>query len=65
VIQINVLKQLTLYIEQTLRESTLELWKDLFTDPVAIYSAIGMGIMFAIGGFFLWFFISKSAGPKK
>jgi len=32
-------------------ENTLELWKDLFTDPVAIYSAIGFIIMLGIGGF--------------
>jgi len=43
----------------------LDLWKDLFTDPVAVYSAIGMGIMLGIGVFFLWFFITKSAGKKK
>ena len=43
----------------------MDLWKDLFTDPVAIYSAIGMAIMFGIAAFFLWFFLTKSAGPKK
>ena len=42
-------------------ENTLELWKDLFTDPVAIYSAIGFIIMLGIGGFFLWFFMTKSS----
>jgi len=45
-------------------ENILELWKDLFTDPVAIYSAIGFIIMLGIGGFFLWFFMTKSAPPK-
>jgi len=43
----------------------LDLWIDLFTDPVAIFSAIGFAIMLGIGGFFLWFFLTKSAGPKK
>ena len=45
----------------------MELWKELFTDPVAIYSAIGMAIMLGIGGFYLWFIISKlnSSDPEK
>jgi len=46
-------------------EIIVELWKDLFTDPVAIYSAIGFIIMLGIGVFFLWFFMTKSAPPKK
>ena len=41
----------------------MDLWVDLFTDPVAIFSAVGMAIMLGIGGFFLWFFIKNSA-PK-
>lgn len=43
----------------------MDLWVDLFTDPVAIFTAVGMGIMMGIGIFFLWFFISKSARAKK
>ncbi|MBT8073797.1 MAG: DUF3149 domain-containing protein [Xanthomonadales bacterium] len=33
----------------------MELWKDLFTDPVAVYSAVGMGITLGIAIFFIWF----------
>jgi hypothetical protein len=55
----------TLIFSNISKENPLELWKDLFTDPVAIYSAIGFIIMLGIGGFFLWFFLTKSAPPKK
>ena len=43
----------------------MDLWVDLFTDPVAIYTAVGMGIMFGIGIFFIWFLLTRSARSKK
>ena len=43
----------------------MDLWVDLFTDPVAIFTAVGMGIMMGIGIFLIWFFILKLERVKK
>ncbi len=41
----------------------MELLKQLFTTEVGLFSAIGIGIMLGILGFFLWLFTRNDAPP--
>ena len=41
----------------------MQLLKQLFTTEVGLFSAIGIGIMLGILGFFLWLFTRNDAPP--
>jgi hypothetical protein len=42
----------------------MQLLKQLFTTEVGLFSAIGIGIMLGILGFFLWLFTQNDAPPS-
>lgn len=42
----------------------MHLLKELFTTQVGLFSAVGIGLMLSMGGFFLWLFTQNDA-PKE
>ena len=43
----------------------MQLLKQLFTTEVGLFSAIGIGFMLCMGGFFIWLFTRNDAPPAR
>lgn len=43
----------------------MELWSQLFSDPVGIASAITIAIVIIIGAWFVWYFITRMMNDGK
>ena len=47
-----------------IKEKKMDLIEMLFSDPVALYSAIGLLILLGIGAFYIYYFISHILADK-
>ncbi|GAD24287.1 ABC-type Fe3+ transport system, permease component [Acidovorax sp. MR-S7] len=47
------------------RNRPMQLLKQLFTTEVGLFSAVGIGIMLCMAGFFLWLFTRDDAPKDK
>lgn len=46
-----------------IRSGSVQLFKDLFTTDVGLFTVIGLGFILCMGGYFVWLFTRNDAPP--